>query len=374
MIKKIIITFIGVVVLVGVLAGLKFSQFRAMAQTPFQMPQTVVTTAEAKELTFAPTIPAVGTVVAAQGVIVSAEVGGTVRRIAFESGSKVEAGDLLVELDYTTEEAQLRSAEASAELAQLSLTRSRELRGTNTISQADLDAAEAQSKQARAQVENIKAVIAKKAIRAPFAGRVGIRQVNLGQFLNAGSPIVSLESVDPVYVDFSLPQRELSNIKDGMVTRVSSDAVGGRTFEGRLSAVNTVIDPATRNVRLRATLSNVDGLLRSGMFVNVTLVEPKEKTALTVPATSILYAPFGDSVFVVEEKKDETSGQTQKVLRQQFIRLGTPLGDFATVQAGLKPGDVVVTSGVFKLRGGMPIQIDNKLAPEAKLNPNPDNT
>jgi membrane fusion protein (multidrug efflux system) len=361
-------------VLVGVLAGLKISQFRAMAQTPFQMPQTVVTTAEAREHTFAPTIPAVGTVVAAQGVIVSTEVGGTVRRIAFESGSKIEAGDLLVELDYTTEEAQLRSAEASAELAQLNLTRSRELRGTNTISQADLDAAEAQAKQAKAQVENLKAVIAKKTIRAPFAGRVGIRQVNLGQFLNAGSPIVSLESVDPVYVDFSLPQRELSNLSDSMVTRVTTDAVGGRTFEGRLSAVNTVIDPATRNVRLRATLSNVDGLLRSGMFVNVTLVEPREQTALTVPATSILYAPFGDSVFVVEEKKDEASGQTTKVLRQQFIRLGSPLGDFATVQEGLKPGDVVVTSGVFKLRGGMPIEIDNKLAPEAKLNPTPDNT
>jgi membrane fusion protein (multidrug efflux system) len=374
MTKKIVITLIGVVVLVGVLAGLKFSQFQAMAQTPFEMPPTVVTTAEAKELTFAPTIPAVGTIIAAQGVIVSTEVGGTVRRIAFESGSKVEAGDLLVELDYTTEEAQLRSAEASAELAELSLTRSRELRGTNTISQADLDAAEAQSKQAKAQVENLKAVIAKKTIRAPFAGRVGIRQINLGQFLNAGSPIVSLESVDPVYVDFSLPQRELSNIKDAMVTRVTSDAVGGRTFEGRLSAVNTVIDPATRNVRLRATLSNADGLLRSGMFVNVTLVEPKEKTALTVPATSILYAPFGDSVFVVEEKKDEASGQTAKVLRQQFIRLGSPLGDFATIQDGLKPGDVVVTSGVFKLRGGMPIQIDNKLAPEAKLNPTPDNS
>jgi membrane fusion protein (multidrug efflux system) len=217
-------------------------------------------------------------------------------------------------------------------------------------------------------------VIAKKTIRAPFAGRVGIRQVNLGQFLNAGSPIVSLESVDPVYVDFSLPQRELSNLSDSMVTRVTTDAVGGRTFEGRLSAVNTVIDPATRNVRLRATLSNVDGLLRSGMFVNVTLVEPREQTALTVPATSILYAPFGDSVFVVEEKKDEASGQTTKVLRQQFIRLGSPLGDFATVQEGLKPGDVVVTSGVFKLRGGMPIEIDNKLAPEAKLNPTPDNT
>jgi membrane fusion protein (multidrug efflux system) len=304
----------------------------------------------------------------------STEVGGTVSRIAFESGSKVEAGDLLIELDYTTEEAQLRSAEATAELAQLNLTRSRELSSTNTISQADLDAAEAQAKQAKAQVENLKAVIAKKAIRAPFAGRVGIREVNLGQYLNPGAPIVSLQSVDPVYVDFSLPQQHLARIEDGMVARVSSDAVKGRTFEGRLSAVNTVIDSATRNLRLRATLANSDGMLRPGMFVGVTLVEPNTRTALTVPGTSVLYAPYGDSVFVVEEKKDEAGGQTQKVIRQQFIRLGEPLGDFATIVDGLKPGETVVSSGVFKLRGGMPVEIDNTLAPDAKLNPNPDNT
>jgi len=374
MIKKSLITLIGVLALVGILAGLKMSQFRAMAQAPWVMPATVVTATQAKEVNFSPTLPGVGTVVAAQGVTVSSEVGGTVRRIAFESDSKVNEGDLLAELDYTTEAAQLQSAEASADLARLNLDRSRELRGTNTISQADLDAAIAQAKQADALVANIRAVIAKKTIRAPFAGRVGIREINIGQYLNPGAPIVSLQSVDPVYVDFSLPQQHLTRIKDGMVTKVVSDAVSGRIFEGRLSAVNTIIDPATRNLRLRATLSNPDGLLRPGMFVGVTLVEPTTQTALTVPGTSVLYAPYGDSVFVVEEKKDEASGQKQKVLRQQFIRLGVPLGDFATILDGLKPGETVVTSGVFKLRGGLPVTVDNTLAPDAKLNPNPDNT
>jgi membrane fusion protein (multidrug efflux system) len=374
MLKKLIITGAGIAVLVVTLGLIKKSQEDQIKNSPWVMQPTIVTTAEASEVNFEPTIPGVGTVVAAQGVTMSTEVGGTVSRIAFESGSKVEAGDLLIELDYTTEEAQLRSAEATAELAQLNLTRSRELSSTNTISQADLDAAEAQAKQAKAQVENLKAVIAKKAIRAPFAGRVGIREVNLGQYLNPGAPIVSLQSVDPVYVDFSLPQQHLARISDGMVARVASDAVKGRTFEGRLSAVNTVIDSATRNLRLRATLANSDGMLRPGMFVGVTLVEPNTRTALTVPGTSVLYAPYGDSVFVVEEKKDEAGGQTQKVIRQQFIRLGEPLGDFATIVDGLKPGETVVSSGVFKLRGGMPVEIDNTLAPDAKLNPNPDNT
>jgi membrane fusion protein (multidrug efflux system) len=223
-------------------------------------------------------------------------------------------------------------------------------------------------------VANINAVIAKKTIRAPFAGRLGIRQVNLGQYLNAGTPIVSLQSVDPVYVDFSVPQQELSRIDEGMVTKVTSDAFAGAVFEGTLTAVNSEIDPASRNIRLRSSFANVDGRLRPGMFVNVTLVEKSQHKAITIPATSVLYAPFGDSVFVVEEKKDEASGQVEKVLRQQFIRLGAPHGDFVAVVDGLKVGETVVSSGVFKLRSGMPVTVDNTLAPDAKLVPTPDNT
>jgi len=374
MLKRILFTFVGIIVLVSVLAGLKVSQFRAMAQAGGAARATVVTTAEVGELTYSPTISTIGSIVAAQGVTVSTEVGGTVRRIAFESGAAVNAGDLLIELDVTTEEAQLRSAEASAELARLSLNRSRELRATNTISQADLDAAEAQAKQAEAQVANVAAIIAKKTIRAPFSGRLGIRMANLGQYLNAGASIVSLQSVDPVFVDFSLPQQHLSKIKDGMVTRVASDAFPGVAFEGKLSAINTEIDTATRNIRLRATLSNSDGRLRPGMFVNVSLVLPEVEHVFTIPGTAVLYAPYGDSVFVVEEKKDEQSGSKVKQVRQAFVRLGESHGDFVAVVSGLKPGEQVVSTGVFKLRNNMAVEVDNTLAPDLKLDPKPENS
>ncbi|HEY5552256.1 MAG TPA: efflux RND transporter periplasmic adaptor subunit, partial [Opitutaceae bacterium] len=367
MLKKIILSIVGVLVLVGVLAGLKVSQFRALAQAPHSQPATVVTTATVGQLDYSPSIPAIGSVVAAQGVTVSTEISGTVRRIAFESGAAVSAGDLLVELDVSSEEAQLRSAEASADLAHLSLERSRELRTTNTISQADLDAAIAQAKQADAQVANLQAVIAKKTIRAPFAGRVGIREVNLGQYLNAGAPIVSLQSVDPVYIDFSLPQQHLSRITVGMVTRASSDAFAGAVFEGSLSAINTEIDIATRNLRVRATFANADGRLRPGMFVNVTLVESSTASVLTIPGSAVLYAPYGDSVFIVEEQKDEATGATVKRLRQAFVRLGAPHGDFVAVISGAKLGEEVVSTGVFKLRNKMPVEVDNTLAPKLEL-------
>jgi len=374
MLKKILLTLFGLVVLVGVLAGLKISQFTLLGQSPHTQPATVVTTARVGQLSYSPSIRAIGSVVAAQGVTVSTEISGTVRSIAFESGAAVNEGDLLVELDVTSEEAQLRSAEASADLAHLSLERSRELRATNTISQADLDAAIAQAKQADAQVANIQATIAKKTIRAPFAGRVGIREVNLGQYLNAGAPIVSLQSVDPVFVDFSLPQQHLSRISVGMVTRATSDAFAGATFEGALSAINTEIDTATRNLRLRATFSNADGRLRPGMFVSATLVEPSTESVLTIPGSAVLYAPYGDSVFVVEESKDEATGATVKQLRQAFVRLGSPHGDFVSVLSGVEADDEVVSTGVFKLRNKMPVEVDNKLAPDFKLDPTPENS
>jgi membrane fusion protein, multidrug efflux system len=374
MLKKIFLSVAGVIVLTGVLAGLKVSQFRALAQSPQVQPATVVTTAKVGRLSYSPSIRAIGSIVAAQGVTVSTEIGGTVRRIAFESGATVNAGDLLVELDVSSEEAQLRSAEASADLAHLSLERSRGLRATNTISQADLDAAVAQAKQADAQVANFQAIIAKKTIRAPFAGRVGIREVNLGQYLNAGAPIVSLQSVDPVYVDFSLPQQHMSRISVGMVTRATTDAFAGSMFEGSLSAINTEIDTATRNLRLRATFSNADGRLRPGMFVSVTLVESSTENVLTIPGSAVLYAPYGDSVFIVEEAKDEATGATVKQLRQAFVRLGAPHGDFVSVISGVNAGDEVVSTGVFKLRNKMPVEVDNKLAPEFKLDPTPENS
>lgn len=374
MLKKILISIAGLVVLVGILGGLKLSQFRAMAQGGGSFPATIVTTAQVGELTYSPSLSSIGTVVAAQGVTVSTEMGGTVRRISFESGTSVNVGDLLLELDVSTEKAQLRSAEVNAELAHLSLARGRELLSTNAISQADFDATAAQAKQADAQVANFQAIIAKKTIRAPFSGRLGIREANLGQYLTAGAPIVSLQSVDPVFVDFFLPQQHIAKVREGMTTQVTSDAFSGVAFEGTLSAINSEIDTATRNLRLRATLSNSTGRLRPGMFVNVALVLPEVETAITVPGTAVLYAPYGDSVYVVEEKKDEKTGTVGKRVRQAFVRLGTPHGDFVTVLSGVKPGETVVSTGVFKLRNNMAVEVDNTLAPEFSLVPNPENS
>lgn len=375
MTKKIILTLVIVLVLVGLLAGIKGLQFQTMfAQgANFAQPPETVTTTEVKQDTWQPTLTAVGSVAAVQGVMLSAEMSGAVKNIAFESGATVRAGDLLVELDSSVEQAQLRSAMASADLARLNLERARELRGKKMMSQADLDSAEAQAKQANAQIDNIRAVIAKKTIRAPFAGRTGIRQVNLGQFLDNGAAIVTLQSLDPVYVDFALPQQNLARLSVGMAVRVTTDAFPGQSFEGKLTAINSEVDAVTRNVRLQATLAT-DGRLRPGMYVNVAAVLPETERVLMIPATAVLYAPYGDSVFVVEDKKDEKTGVVGKVLNQRFVRLGKTRGDFVVVVSGLDVDQTIVTTGVFKLRNGMSVVVDNKLAPNFQLAPKPANS
>jgi membrane fusion protein (multidrug efflux system) len=375
MTKKIILTLVIVLVLVGLLAGIKGLQFQTMfvQGANFAQPPETVTTTEVKQDTWQPTLTAVGSVAAVQGVMLSAEMSGAVKNIAFESGATVRAGDLLVELDSSVEQAQLRSAMASADLARLNLERARELRGKKMMSQADLDSAEAQAKQANAQIDNIRAVIAKKTIRAPFAGRTGIRQVNLGQFLDNGAAIVTLQSLDPVYVDFALPQQNLARLSVGMAVRVTTDAFPGQSFEGKLTAINSEVDAVTRNVRLQATLAT-DGRLRPGMYVNVAAVLPETERVLMIPATAVLYAPYGDSVFVVEDKKDEKTGVVGKVLNQRFVRLGKMRGDFVVVASGLDVDQTIVTTGVFKLRNGMSVVVDNKLAPNFQFAPKPANS
>lgn len=376
MTKKILLTLVLVLVLVGALAGIKGLQFKTMFElgATFAPPPETVTTAEVKPDTWQSTLTAVGSVAAVQGVMIGAEMSGTVKNIAFESGATVRAGELLVELDSSVEQAQLRSALASADLARLNLERARELREKKMMSQADLDSAEAQAKQANAQIDNIRAVIAKKTIRAPFAGRTGIRQVNLGQFLDNGAAIVTLQSLDPVYVDFALPQQNLAQLGAGMAVRVTTDAFPGQSFEGKLTAINPEVDAVTRNVRLQATLANPVGKLRPGMYVNVAAVLPQTERVLMIPATAVLYAPYGDSVFVVEDKKDEKTGATGKVLNQRFVRLGKARGDFVVVTSGLEIDQTIVTTGVFKLRNGMSVVIDNKLAPSFQLAPRPANS
>lgn len=376
MAKKFILTFIGIVALAGFLIGTKVIQIKTMiaAGENAVVPPEVVTSATVKEDTWENTLSVTGSIAPVQGVTVSAEMAGKIVKIAFESGAMVKAGDLLVQLDVNSEEAQLRAAESSVALAKLNLDRSKELLGKTTISQAEFDAADAQFKQASAQADTIRATIAKKTIKAPFAGRLGLRLVNLGQNLKEGDPIAALQTLDPVYVNFSLPQQRVSAIAPGAMVRVTSDAAPTENYEGKVNAVNPEIDPATRNVRVQATLANPAEKLRPGMFANVVVVLPTQEKVLAIPATSVLYAPYGDSVFLIEEKKNEKTGKMEQVLRQQFVRLGTARGDFVDVQSGLKAGDQVVTSGVFKLRGGMAVTIDNKLAPNAQLAPKPSNS
>jgi membrane fusion protein (multidrug efflux system) len=371
--KKLGITLIGLVVLVGVPIFIKMTQFAVMGAAPMQMPPEVVTAESARKEIWPSTVSATGTMVAVQGVTVGAELGGKIVEIDFESGDKVKAGDLLLRIDVSAEQAQLRSAEAAAKLAQVNLKRNRDLRKNKTVSQAELDTAEANYKQATAQVDNMQAAIAKKTLRAPFAGNLGIRQVNLGQIVDTGTAVVTLQTIDPIYVDFSLPQQRFSVLAPGTKVKVTSDAAPNEIFKGKIIAVNPEVDQITRSVRVRATLDNSKELLRPGMFGNVEVLLPTKLDVLAIPATAVLYAPYGDTVFVIDGVADETSGKEQLILRQQIVRLGETHGDFVSVIKGLKEGEKVVTSGVFKLRPKMAVVIDNSLAPEAKMAPEPPN-
>jgi membrane fusion protein (multidrug efflux system) len=373
MTKKLIITLVGLLILIGLPTAIKMRQFNVMSTTPMVNPPETVTADRARKDSWPKTVAAVGSLVAVQGVTVGAELGGKIVKIAFDSGDRVKTGDMLIEIDTSSEEAQLRSAEAAAALARINLDRTRELLAKRTVSRAEFDTAEATYKQTIAEADNIRAIIGKKILRAPFAGRLGLRLVNLGQILKEGDPIVTLQTLDPIYVDFSVPQQLFSILSVGAPVRVSTDAAPGEIFEGTINAVSPEIDSVTRNVRVQAIISNVGEKLRAGMFANIEVLLPGKQAVLSIPATAVLYAPYGDTVFIIEEKKNKQTGKTQNVLRQQIVRLGDTRGDFVSVLSGLKAGEQVVTSGVFKLRPGMPVVIDNTLAPNAQLSPAPPN-
>jgi membrane fusion protein (multidrug efflux system) len=375
--KRILIgiaVFLGLAAVIAALFWEKFPhQIGAMQSAPPPMQVEAVTTAKADQQTWNPTLNSVGTLTAENSVTLSAEVAGTIVRLEFESGAKVEKGALLAQLDVAVEEAQLRSAEARAELARLNAERVRELRKNQTVAQSDLDAAEAQFKGTIADVEALRAQIEKKTFRAPFTGRLGIRQISLGQFVNAGNPIVTLEALDPIHVDFALPQQRIADIAVGQDIRVSTDGVGDQVFTGRVTAIDPHVDPATRNVRVRGTLSNAGEKLRSGMFATVELVLPATAPVIVIRASSVLYAPYGNSVFIVEHKKD-AKGAEQATARQQTVRLGVTRGDFVTVISGVLPGDEVVSTGAFKLRNGISVRVNNDIVVPAELAPKPANS
>jgi membrane fusion protein (multidrug efflux system) len=319
-------------------------------------------------------LTAVGSLKAVRGVTVTAELTGKVDRIAFSPGGKVDAGDLLIQQDISSEQAQLRAAKASLALARANHDRAKELRSEQVVTQAAYDQALASLEQARAEIDRIQATIDKKTIQAPFGGRLGIRQVDLGQIIKEGDPIVSLQALDPIFANFLLPQNELAKIQPGLSVRVAADVLAGEKISGKITAINPVVETDTRNIQIQATLRNADEQLRPGMFVDVEVILPARAKVLTIPATAVLYAPYSDSVFIVEEKAAATGGTPEKYLRQQFVRLGATQGDFVTVLDGLQAGLSVVSTGVFKLRNGQKVVVDNALAPRFNLQPRPDDS
>jgi membrane fusion protein (multidrug efflux system) len=375
MTKRIIIIILFLLVLVGVIAGIKFLQIRTLIDHGggYAQPPATVTSTVAENQKWEKTFKAVGSLEAVQGVMVAPELSGKVTKIAFKAGDMVQAGDLLVQLDINTEKAQLRAAEASASLAQTNLKRTAEVLADNGVSRSEYDKADASYKEAVAQVDTIKAAIAKKTIRAPFAGRLGIRLVNLGQIISEGDSIVSLQNLDPIFVNFQLPQQQLNHVKVGYPVQLTSNAMPDRTMTGIITTISPEVDSVTRNFQLQATVENGQEVLHPGMFVEVAVVLPDAEEVLAIPSTAILYAPYSDSVFVIEESKAKEGEKAGKVLRQQFVRLGERRGDYVAVTSGLKKDETVVSTGVFKYRNGQAAVIDNSLNPEFKLEPHPAN-
>jgi len=364
MLKRLILTVLVMLIVIGTLGFVKFRQIQvAIAQgAAFQPPPEAVTTVVAGESSWPTTLSAIGTVTAVQGVTVSSDLPGVVERILFESGTSVRQGQVLVHLDTRQERAQLEAAEAERELARLDFERMRGLLEGRVISRAEYDRSVANERQTMARVEEIRATIERKTIRAPFSGILGIRQVNQGQYLSAGDPVVSLQALNPIHVDFGVPQQNVGQVGRGRSVRIMSQELAGLDLTGRVSAIDSIVDPTTRNVQVQATLANGDGVLRPGMFVQVELGVGVDRQVIPVPASAINYAPYGDSVYVVTTMQ-APDGKTYQGVRQQFVTVDGARGDQVAVTSGLAPGDEVVTSGVFKLRNGAAVQINNEVQP-----------
>ena len=370
--KRMVLMLASMAVFIVAIGGVKFLQIKSAiaAYAAFQPPPEAVTTIVARQVRWPDTLAAIGTVAAVRGVIVSADLPGIVDKIDFNSGDRVTAGDVLVQLDTRQEQAQLAAAEAQRDLSRANLGRMRSLKDERIVAQSEFDQTEAQHKQAEATAQEIHATIGRKTIRAPFSGVLGIREVNLGQYLAGGAPIVQLQSLNPVYVNFALPQQQVGRIRPGTEVRVAPQNDGGE-IAGRVTAIDSVVDEATRNVQVQATLRNAGGVLRPGMFVETRVVLGAGEDVIALPASSVSYAPYGDSIFVVSELKAPKGGTYRGVL-QRFVKLGAARGDQVAVLSGVRPGDEVVTSGVFKLRSGAAVQINNTVQPSNDPAPRPE--
>lgn len=369
---------IAILAAVGVwliLGGIKTTQILGMAAMYADMPQPVetVTSLVAEEEVWVPAIKAVGSTAAVQGVTVSTDQPGIVTKIAFESGQTVKVGDLLVQLDVSQEEAQARSAQAQQKLAALNLQRQQNLIKSRVSAQSELDTAQAEYDQATARVLEVKSQMDKKTIRAPFSGVIGIRMVNLGQYMQSGAEVASLQALDPIYVNFYVPQQDLNRIAAGQKVNVQADGLPDADFHGTINAVDSVVDEATRNVRVQATLPNPKGLLRPGMFVTVDVPQDAEASHVVLPVTAIQFAPYGDTVFIVEDMTDP-KGNSYRGVRQQVVKTGETRGDRIAILSGVRPGEEVVTSGGFKLRQGAAVEINNSILPANSETPDPEDT
>jgi membrane fusion protein (multidrug efflux system) len=373
MTRRMLVMLASMVVFLAAIGTVKFRQIQAAVANAasFQPPPEAVTTVVAQEGQWPEVLKAIGSVAAVRGVTLSADLPGIVAEVAFESGTRVGAGALLVRLDTRQEQAQLAAAEAQRELARLNLARIGDLLSKGVISHAEYDRVSAEQKQAEARVGEIRATIERKQIRAPFAGMLGIRQVNLGQYLNAGDPVVPLQSLQPVYVNFSVPQQQVAPLRIGDEVRVTAEGMAGAGFVGRITAFDSVVDEATRNVRVQATFANADGRLHPGMFVETLVSVGDSAPVVTLPASAISYAPYGDSIFVVDDVKGP-KGESYRGVRQQFVKLGGARGDQVAVVSGVKAGEEVVSSGVFKLRNGAAVQVNNKIQPGNDPAPTPE--
>jgi membrane fusion protein (multidrug efflux system) len=386
-----IVAIVSVVVIIGALVAVKGAQIGKLTGFGKQMekngpPPETVGTWVAETQTWEATIPAVGSVASGKGVAISTDTPGTVVRISFESGQTVKQGQVLVELDSSVERAQLATAIARRDLATSNVGRTRALAGKGVLSQAQIDADESSARTSVTEVESIQAQIAKKTIRAPFNGKLGIRAVNLGQYLNPSTPVTTLETVESMHVDFTLPQQRLGELAVGMPVRISATGTGGAedsasVVNATIGAIDPSIDPVTRSIKLRADVPEGQGrALRNGMFVNVAVILPQKTTLVAVPEPAIIHAPYGDSVFIVEDKKADAPGLREtpdgkpiKVARQQFVKIGQRRGDFVSILDGVKAPQEVVASGGFKLRNNSPIVVDNSKALKPSLDPRPEN-
>jgi membrane fusion protein, multidrug efflux system len=372
MAKRMILMLGVIAVLLTTLGFIKFRQIQSAVQaaSSFQPPPAAVTSIVARQEHWPATMTVIGTVEAVHGVTVSADLPGTVSRITFDSGKWVKEGEVLVELDTQQERAQLAALEAQRDLARVNFGRMEKLVNEGVISRLEYDQALAQQKQTEANVGEIRATIAKKTIRAPFSGILGIRKVNLGQYLAAGSPVVALQSLNPIYVNFGVPQQEAGKVKVASTVRVTAEDLAGQVFDGRVTALDSVVDETTRNVQVQATLSNPQGKLKPGMFVQAEFGVGASRDVITLPASAISYAPYGDSVFIITDLKNP-KGETYRGVRQQFVKVNGSRGDQVAIVSGVKPGDEVVTSGVFKLRNGEAVEVNNKVQPENNPAPKP---